>query len=149
MNWAFDRETTREEVVAYCLQEIFDINMPLLYGEGPKAFMRLQDETMKHEHDYTFFLWGLPSHPQSEVLVSVNEEVKTWESTTCLIWNPPRAKDHTCNYRGPFISKWDCETRLGEVVNKVNYGSTRCWPHTRLVCSTLSYGRTVVSCIIS
>ncbi|ROW08618.1 hypothetical protein VPNG_06142 [Cytospora leucostoma] len=59
MNWAFDRETTREEDIAYCLLGIFDISMPLLYGEGPKAFMRLQEEIMKHEDDHTLFLWGL------------------------------------------------------------------------------------------
>ncbi|KUI73616.1 Vegetative incompatibility protein HET-E-1 [Cytospora mali] len=64
MNWAFDRETTREEDMAYCLLGIFDINMPLLYGEGPKAFMRLQEEIMKHLDDHTLFLWDLP--PQAE-----------------------------------------------------------------------------------
>ena len=36
MSWAADRETTRIEDVAYSLLGIFDINMPLLYGEGPK-----------------------------------------------------------------------------------------------------------------
>lgn len=67
MNWAFDRETTREEDMAYCLLGIFDINMPLLYGEGPKAFMRLQEEIMKHEDDHTLFLWDLPSHSGSDL----------------------------------------------------------------------------------
>ncbi|KAK7735272.1 hypothetical protein SLS53_007663 [Cytospora paraplurivora] len=59
MIWAFDRETTREEDLAYCLLGIFDINMPLLYGEGPRAFWRLQEEIMKHEDDHTLFLWDL------------------------------------------------------------------------------------------
>ena len=36
---------------------IFDINMPLLYGEGPKAFLRLQHEILRTYHDYTIFAW--------------------------------------------------------------------------------------------
>jgi hypothetical protein len=34
MSWAAGRETTRIEDLAYCLLGIFDVNMPLLYGEG-------------------------------------------------------------------------------------------------------------------
>ena len=34
MSWAAKRNTTRVEDLAYCLLGIFDINMPLLYGEG-------------------------------------------------------------------------------------------------------------------
>jgi hypothetical protein len=48
MSWASRRETTREEDIAYCLLGIFSINMPLLYGEGQKAFLRLQEEIMKN-----------------------------------------------------------------------------------------------------
>jgi hypothetical protein len=42
MSWASDRETTRPEDLAYCLLGIFGVNMPLLYGEGERAFLRLQ-----------------------------------------------------------------------------------------------------------
>lgn len=42
MSWASDRQTTRIEDTAYCLLGIFRVNMPLLYGEGPRAFLRLQ-----------------------------------------------------------------------------------------------------------
>lgn len=41
MSWASNRQTTRAEDIAYCLLGIFDVNMPLLYGEGTKAFIRL------------------------------------------------------------------------------------------------------------
>ena len=37
MSWAALRETTRIEDTAYSLLGLFDINMPLLYGEGDKA----------------------------------------------------------------------------------------------------------------
>lgn len=52
MSWAAERTTTRSEDVAYCLLGIFDVNMPLLYGEGStKAFVRLQEEIMKGSND--------------------------------------------------------------------------------------------------
>jgi hypothetical protein len=42
MSWVAERETTRVEDMAYCLLGIFGVNMPLLYGEGERAFLRLQ-----------------------------------------------------------------------------------------------------------
>jgi hypothetical protein len=43
MSWAKTRVTTREEDNAYCLLGIFDIFMPLIYGEGkPNALSRLR-----------------------------------------------------------------------------------------------------------
>ena len=60
MSWAAHRKTTREEDAAYCLLGIFGINMPLLYGEGSRAFVRLQEEILKQIEDYTLFLWRSP-----------------------------------------------------------------------------------------
>jgi hypothetical protein len=43
LSWAAKRTTKRKEDEAYCLLGIFDIFMPLLYGEGKEnAFVRLQ-----------------------------------------------------------------------------------------------------------
>lgn len=58
MSWASNRVTTRIEDTAYCLLGIFDVNMPLLYGEGPKAFQRLQEEIMKISTDQSLLAWG-------------------------------------------------------------------------------------------
>ena len=57
MSWAAHRVTTRIEDSAYCLLGIFDVNMPLLYGEGKKAFMRLQQEILRSSHDESLFAW--------------------------------------------------------------------------------------------
>jgi hypothetical protein len=57
MSWAANRQTTREEDIAYCLMGIFDVNMPLLYGEGPKSFVRLQEEILRQIPDETLFAW--------------------------------------------------------------------------------------------
>ena len=43
MSWMSDRSTLKPEDTAYCLMGLFNVNMPLLYGEGgQKAFVRLQ-----------------------------------------------------------------------------------------------------------
>ncbi|KAK5655760.1 hypothetical protein OQA88_5297 [Cercophora sp. LCS_1] len=57
MSWAAGRQTTRVEDLAYCLLGIFDINFPLLYGEGTKAFRRLQEEIMKQTSDMSLLAW--------------------------------------------------------------------------------------------
>lgn len=57
MSWASKRETTRVEDMAYCLMGIFDVNMPLLYGEGDRAFIRLQEEILRSSDDHSLFAW--------------------------------------------------------------------------------------------
>ena len=48
MSWAEDRDTTRKEDKAYTLLGIFDVHMPLIYGEGSEnAFKRLREEIDK------------------------------------------------------------------------------------------------------
>ena len=69
LSWAAERETTRVEDRAYSLLGIFDINMPTLYGEGGRAFRRLQEEIMQRTPDQSLFAWtdyGLPD-PNSQL----------------------------------------------------------------------------------
>ncbi|KAF9455454.1 hypothetical protein BDZ94DRAFT_1124510, partial [Collybia nuda] len=42
---------------------LFDINMPLLYGEGKKAFIRLQHEIIKKSNDHSIFAWTTEPRP--------------------------------------------------------------------------------------
>jgi hypothetical protein len=77
MSWAAKRQTTRIEDRAYSLMGIFDVNMPLLYGEGKKAFARLQEAIMKTSDDQSLFAWGLP------------ENVKTMQQYLDTYDNPP------------------------------------------------------------
>jgi hypothetical protein len=58
MAWASKRKTTRQEDMAYCLMGLFDVNMPLLYGEGKKAFLRLQLEILQQSDDESIFAWA-------------------------------------------------------------------------------------------
>lgn len=56
-SWTSGRRTTRIEDRAYSLLGIFQVNMPLLYGEGSRAFQRLQEEIMKVSNDISIFAW--------------------------------------------------------------------------------------------
>lgn len=57
LSWASKRVTTRTEDIAYCLLGLVGVNMPLLYGEGHKAFLRLQQELIRQTDDESIFAW--------------------------------------------------------------------------------------------
>jgi len=57
MSWVSKRQTTRVEDMAYCMLGLFGVHMPLLYGEGHRAFTRLQEEIIKVSVDHTIFAW--------------------------------------------------------------------------------------------
>ncbi|RMY13029.1 hypothetical protein D0868_02241 [Hortaea werneckii] len=60
LSWASKRSTTREEDTAYALLGIFDANMPLLYGEGSRAFKRLQEIISLRSNDLSIYAWLNP-----------------------------------------------------------------------------------------
>lgn len=62
MSWAAKRSTTRVEDRAYSLLGLFNVSMPLLYGEGKKAFIRLQEEIIRHSNDDSIFAWEHDRH---------------------------------------------------------------------------------------
>ncbi|UKZ77131.1 hypothetical protein TrVFT333_004849 [Trichoderma virens FT-333] len=70
MSWAASRQTSRSEDRAYCLMGIFGINMPLLYGEGERAFMRLQEEIMKVTDDDSIFAWRSKTQNHGSLLAT-------------------------------------------------------------------------------
>ena len=51
---------------------LFDVNMPLLYGEGSKSFFRLQEQIIRHSDDESIFAWApvLYTHPSSGFLAT-------------------------------------------------------------------------------
>ena len=61
ISWAANRTTTRVEDRAYSLMGLLDVNMPMLYGEGKKAFHRLQLEIIRSSDDQSIFAWGFMS----------------------------------------------------------------------------------------
>ena len=58
MSWAANRVTTREEDRAYSLMGLFNVNMPMIYGEREKAFLRLQQHIIQKSKDESIFAWA-------------------------------------------------------------------------------------------
>ena len=86
MSWAASRQTKRPEDQAYSLMGLFGVNMPMLYGEGEKAFQRLQQEIMKLSDDQSIFCWTDPDIP-----ATVQHG---------MLADSPKAFAHASNYRG-------------------------------------------------
>ncbi|KAH9228615.1 hypothetical protein K456DRAFT_56978 [Colletotrichum gloeosporioides 23] len=61
MSWAARRITKRKEDSAYCLLGIFDVMLPMIYGEEEHAFIRLQEEIIKKTEDDSILAWGMSS----------------------------------------------------------------------------------------
>ncbi|PMD12706.1 hypothetical protein NA56DRAFT_638772 [Hyaloscypha hepaticicola] len=58
-SWAATRITKRAEDRAYSLMGLFDINMPMIYGERENAFIRLQQHIIQKSKDESIFAWTM------------------------------------------------------------------------------------------
>ncbi|KAF2461926.1 heterokaryon incompatibility protein-domain-containing protein [Lineolata rhizophorae] len=78
MSWASRRKTKRVEDAAYCLMGLFNIYMPMIYGEGSRAFKRLLLEIIKTTDDESIFAWTAhqseDSRPRMSVLADSPED---------------------------------------------------------------------------
>ncbi|KAH3906795.1 hypothetical protein HBI56_063140 [Parastagonospora nodorum] len=114
-SWASERKTTREEDVAYSLLGIFDINMAMLYGEGSKAFIRLQEQILSENADDSIFLWNEPFsyHKLTGILAT---HPKSFRQMRSIIAEPSfRPRDFHLTNRGVRLKlglAWDDDTGL-------------------------------------
>ncbi|KAI1806533.1 HET-domain-containing protein [Daldinia bambusicola] len=117
MSWASNRKTSRVEDMAYSLLGIFDINIPLLYGEGPKAFRRLQEEIMKtYPSDHSLFAWGTPVEkcsievPDDNAWLLLNGKDEDWPASPGLLYglfaSSPKDFQDSRNYSPHFAASW-------------------------------------------
>ena len=71
LSWVAHRNVTREEDEAYSLLGLFEVNLPLLYGEGrEKAFIRLQEAIYNSTADHTLFLFRHSLHQNDQPLLA-------------------------------------------------------------------------------
>ncbi|KAG2136054.1 heterokaryon incompatibility protein-domain-containing protein [Suillus clintonianus] len=102
MSWAAGRKTRKIEDRAYSLMGLFNIHMPIIYGEGEKAFKRLQLEIMKSSDDQTIFAWldtlTQPSFVRDRGLLASTPDV-----FKCPVWLHLLAGP---GYRGYSPSHW-------------------------------------------
>ncbi|KAG2347123.1 HET-domain-containing protein [Suillus weaverae] len=89
MSWAAGRKTQKIEDRAYSLMGLFGIHMPIIYGEGDKAFRRLQLEIMKSSDDQTIFAWhdslAHPNSVRNRGLLASAPDVFSWTSPVVTI----------------------------------------------------------------
>ncbi|KAK5121999.1 hypothetical protein LTR85_004571 [Meristemomyces frigidus] len=66
MSWAAHRSTERVEDRAYSLMGLFDVSLPMIYGEREKAFLKLQQAIIENSDDESVFTWSLSDteHPK-------------------------------------------------------------------------------------
>jgi hypothetical protein len=91
LSWASERHTTREEDAAYSLLGLFDLHMPLLYGEGRfKAFMRLHRE---RESVQLYEKSHIPSHFETGSSNTVGKLDKSSDAMLTSRTTPKRTAD--------------------------------------------------------
>nr|OQO22928.1 hypothetical protein B0A51_12462 [Rachicladosporium sp. CCFEE 5018] len=116
LSWAAGRRTKRIEDRAYSLLGLFHINMPLLYGEGHKAFRRLQIEILQKYSDESILAWQPPSSlaniPHEVLAYSPDEFAGSADMEPCL--HP----DHF----GPESQRMQTELRVEDPPRPTSWG---------------------------
>ncbi|KIW23155.1 uncharacterized protein PV07_11375 [Cladophialophora immunda] len=104
MSWAAERKTTRVEDMAYCLLGIFDVNMSLIYGEGPKAFRRLQEEIIKRNNDPTILAWGVSSPHYGSVSGVLADSPAVFKDSSWIVPNDADFPEFSITNKGLLMS---------------------------------------------
>lgn len=109
MSWAAGRTTTRVEDIAYSLFGLFSITMTPQYGEGPRAFMRLQQELLATTEDESLFAWRMPAPAAGDRFDIERSPETTWSSDEWGLLAPSPDWFRGCGgvtiERGPMIQR--------------------------------------------
>ena len=119
MKWASKRTTTRKEDGAYSLLGIFDVYMPLIYGERERALVRLReyiDRSIQGKDAALLFrswvLGSLCTYRLSVLAKAVTQVLVTGFTRMSIPWvlrcrRFIRSKETTARFMSPFcIGKW-------------------------------------------
>ncbi|KAJ4403177.1 hypothetical protein N0V91_006754 [Didymella pomorum] len=98
MSWSARRTTTLKEDKVYCLLGIFDVFLPLIYGEGEAyATLRLKEEIQKRQEGHgtgssrNLSVISLLPFPRNELFVGRTDELRSLEQYL-LVPNTHRRK---------------------------------------------------------
>lgn len=94
MLWASGRTTTRVEDVAYSLLGIFDISMPIAYGEGKRAFRRLMEMIVHDCREWQIFAWAGPHSPYATSFPESPSGYRALTGTTAALMLSPSRLVH-------------------------------------------------------
>lgn len=123
MSWASHRTTSKLEDQAYSLLGLFDINMPLLYGEGPRAFQRLQEEIIKRNGDLTILAWK-PTGSCDDVCSILASSPLAFQDSHDILPFSPTGVDFSLSNRGLRVTRQlGIVTRSdGDIQQSLTYG---------------------------
>ncbi|KAG1821965.1 WD40-repeat-containing domain protein [Suillus subaureus] len=83
LRWASNRDTTREEDIAYSLFGIFGVHLPVIYGEKRQnALGRLLQEIIAHSGDITSLDWVGQSSNFNSCLPA---EISSYKALPCML----------------------------------------------------------------
>lgn len=119
LSWASTRVTTRVEDGAYALLGLFNVNMPLLYGEGTKAFRRLQEEIIRNSNDQSVLAGQ--RHLCSDLTISPDDQL------THLFPAHPRAFMNAAHLERPSTSSKYLSMTLTNRCLKIDLHVCPCW----------------------
>jgi hypothetical protein len=91
ISWAAKRKTRYLEDSAYCLLGLLDIKMPIIYGEGFRAFIRLRQEIIKKTVTVSSFTWENSKLEPQPVARVLTKDSKVFASGGNMMPNPERA----------------------------------------------------------
>ncbi|KKA30491.1 hypothetical protein TD95_000650 [Thielaviopsis punctulata] len=66
LSWAARRRTAKVEDAAYSLMGLFGVHMPVIYGEGRRAWTRLQELILQTTEDMSLLAWSPNVHADSK-----------------------------------------------------------------------------------
>ena len=95
-SWLSHRRTSRIEDMSYCMLGLFGINLPLLYGEGERAFTRLQLEILRKSTDETIFVFD-PEPGLNFRIASLQPILASFPAQFCESGNVRRFDPDTAN----------------------------------------------------
>lgn len=100
MSWMAGRVTQQIEDIAYSLIGLFDVHLEPIYGEGTRAFIRLQEAIMSEcgRFDESLFAWERPQ-----------------DSTLRCYRNEPRVHNFGHNKWGLLAPSPDCFKKSGDI----------------------------------
>ena len=137
MSWIADRTTTEDEDMAYCMLGIFDLNMDLRYGEGKKAFVRLQEMIIGSSSDESIFAWKSEKFASSGLLAPWPD---CFKGSGDVVLRPDKISYARADYQmtgqglrfpAPLYLVWDVEQKTPShffgAKNKVIEMAIQCW----------------------
>jgi hypothetical protein len=120
LRWTTGRNTKKPEDQAYCLLGIFNVFMPLIYGEGDNAFIRLEEEIEKRSRsqlDLDKMQHSIPANFEKpgDIQLVTSDSLRPESASRIRAWlspaNPRMHHERTSKARAEGSGTWFLERK--------------------------------------